>query len=534
MSNDKENSPLAGVPASTTSPSRQRGSNSSGSRLRAASIKLMESSPPLGFMQATGEAAAKAPSLAEIRRGSFGNSGWDAEGQRRNSIASGKSGRQSLSRENPAQSPALSSRSQKASGSSTFPRDTVDDTLFEDKITSVDDGFPEMVFGRGEMVDQSYVRGPKKERQESELADLDDDYELRPKRGSKNLKAIFGESPRPSASIHPSQENAQPIVPDANGVYPNGYKFPPKYTWVQSIIIGLKGFWKFTITPLGFLIIVYGLNVVAWGGMLFLLLCNASPAMCWVNGKFDCNDIDCPRRVWLEIDSQILNALFCVTGFGLIPWRFRDFYYLLQWRLRKSETAFRKLAGIHRSWFRLPESDLLPVKPSHYSDVETGSTPDSTSPLATYSGVEDLNNPALPLPLKKAPDQPLTGVRASPTKPWKLDYVIWLFVWNTFLQTVLSGFMWGYNRYDRPSWSTGLFVAMAFIVAMMAGLMQFNEGKRIKKVEGVPVAVAKKLKDVEAREKAEVRNTGVRGSVVGKENGETRGEKWRKILASLG
>ncbi|KFY94778.1 hypothetical protein V498_03727 [Pseudogymnoascus sp. VKM F-4517 (FW-2822)] len=30
-----------------------------------------------------------------------------------------------------------------------------------------------------------------------------------------------------------------------------------------------------------------------------------------------CDDINSPRRVWIEIDSQILNALFCVTGFGL-------------------------------------------------------------------------------------------------------------------------------------------------------------------------------------------------------------------------
>jgi MFS family permease len=32
------------------------------------------------------------------------------------------------------------------------------------------------------------------------------------------------------------------------------------------------------------------------------------------------------RKVWIEIDSQILNALFCVTGLGLIPWRVRDLY----------------------------------------------------------------------------------------------------------------------------------------------------------------------------------------------------------------
>ena len=201
--------------------------------------------------------------------------------------------------------------------------------------------------------------------------------------------------------------------------------------------------------------------------------------MCYpehLHGVKDCNDIDSPRRIWVEIDSQVVNALFCVTGFGLIPWRFRDWYYLIQWRVMKKQEALRKLAGIHNSWFRLSGSEQLPSHP----DI-----------------VLDESDPALPLPPKKIPPAPLTGARAPPTSLWKLDYVILLFVANTFLQAVLSGFMWGLNRYDRPSWSTGLFVALASIVAAMAGIMQFQEGKKIKKVEGVPVDEAEKSVDVE-------------------------------------
>ena len=71
--------------------------------------------------------------------------------------------------------------------------------------------------------------------------------------------------------------------------------------------------------------------------------------------------------MWLEIDSQILNALFCVTGLGLVPWRFRDLYYLLRWRLTSEEKhgreakmyGLRVLAGIHHGWFRLPGSETL-------------------------------------------------------------------------------------------------------------------------------------------------------------------------------
>ncbi|TGZ84549.1 hypothetical protein EX30DRAFT_337063 [Ascodesmis nigricans] len=180
------------------------------------------------------------------------------------------------------------------------------------------------------------------------------------------------------------------------------------------------------------------LNVVAWGGMLFLLLINASPAMCHPT----CNDINSPRRIWIEIDSQILNALFCVTGFGLIPWRFRDLWYLLKWRCGGRRDALERLAGIHEAWFRLEPG----------VDVEKTEQEEETT--------------------------------ASPTKTWKLDYVIWLYCWNTFFQCCLSGFMWGMDRYERPAWSTGLFVALACLVAGLAGGMVWWETRKVKRVEG--------------------------------------------------
>lgn len=186
-----------------------------------------------------------------------------------------------------------------------------------------------------------------------------------------------------------------------------------------------------------------------------------------------CNHINSPRRKWIEWDSQILNALFCVTGFGLAPWRFRDLYFLLQYRIQKKQIALRRLAGIHRGWFRLPESTELRVNLGP-ATVEQWTVPEESL--------------AIPYPEHKIPDAPLTAVRAPPTKLWKLDLVIWLMVWNTFLQCVLSGFMWGLNRYDRPSWSTGLFVGLACSVAGIGGLFMFLEGKAVKGIEGVPLS----------------------------------------------
>jgi hypothetical protein len=260
----------------------------------------------------------------------------------------------------------------------------------------------------------------------------------------------------------------------------NTYTPPPKLPWATSTKIALLSFWKWSRTPLGFAITLYGLNVVAWGGMLFLLLCNAAPAMCHPT----CNDINSPRRIWIEIDSQILNALFCVTGFGLIPWRFRDLYWLLVYRgvlARNRERrirGLRMLGGIHRSWFRLPGSEKWQLTDS-------------------ITAEELVHSPSMPLPLTKKLTPPLTGVRAPPTSMWRMDFVIWMNVWNTFFQACLCGFMWGMNRYNRPSWSTGLFVAIACIVAGLGGIMMAMEGKKVKRVEGVPWKSALVVEDVE-------------------------------------
>ncbi len=65
--------------------------------------------------------------------------------------------------------------------------------------------------------------------------------------------------------------------------------------------------------------------------------------------------------------------------------------------------------------------------------------------------------------------------------------MIWCFVWNTFGQGALSGVMWGLNRYDRLSWTTGFLVGVACIIAIMGGVVQAVEGNHVKSIEGVRV-----------------------------------------------
>lgn len=179
------------------------------------------------------------------------------------------------------------------------------------------------------------------------------------------------------------------------------------------------------------------------GGMLFLLMCNAAPAMCHPS----CNSLDSSRRIWIEIDSQILNALFCVTGFGLAPWRVCDLCHWCLWRLGRSEQSRHKglgrLADVHANWFiRSTNLGMLPT------------TKNQTDPYA-------IQNTTTPL--------------------WKMDIVVWGNMLNTVFQICLAVCMWAMNRFNRPSWTTGPLVCLVCLIAAVAGTLMWLERRRMKK-----------------------------------------------------
>lgn len=186
--------------------------------------------------------------------------------------------------------------------------------------------------------------------------------------------------------------------------------------------------------------------------MLFFLLLKAAPAMC----NPSCDDDYSARKIWLEIDSQILNALFCVTGFGLAPWRFRDWYWMMRSVHFHDQYSMRRLFNQNKAWFR---------PPAWFTENE-GWRSDGELEKATF-----------------------TGERAPPTSMWKLAFTIDMMVLNTLLQAVLSFFMWHYNRLNRPSWATGTFIALGCGVSMFAGIMSWWEGRKVKKIEGPEIKV---------------------------------------------
>jgi hypothetical protein len=398
----------AGSPLSPSNTNKsQDGTPKSGGLLRKAQEAFTQSRPPVGMHHAMGSFGSGIPSVSDVQKGNYNADGWSGPGQRRNSQAHRPSDWHVMHLHNERKK--------------SFAPDLKKEPIVEVEKTTTPS---------------------------SEKGGLD---------GITSIQT--GEASTTSAVLTPHD----PSIP-----YANGYQFPPKHTKWYATKVFLIGSWKFVTTPFGFLVTIYALNVVAWGGMLFLILCHATPAMAHPSY----NDDYSGAKIWLEIDSQILNALFCVTGLGLIPWRFRDLYYLLQWRWKKNPEGLRRLAGIHRGWFRLQGSQEL-----------------STTYNAAHDGlVPGVDESTVAVPLSLTPDPPLTGERAPPSKYWKLDFVIWAFVINTLLQIMLCGFMWGENRFHRPGWVVGLLISVACIVAMAGGWMIFKEGKAVKKVEGVPVS----------------------------------------------
>lgn len=479
---------------------------------------MLNSDPAPGFFAATAQATSRAPTFGEIRRGSFGEEGWAA----RQHAASRGSGSGSSRDKGRSWSGSSWSRLGKKGS-----RDSVKDGSGHSHGGATLEPFAPLT--------EEPTRISEDVREEAGHGQGGVGEAIHEKHGDLSLgeSAVMPRSPLPGRSnaelpeTKPLEKHANdpgvsapPHQQDISRTHTSGYIPPPKLPWTQSTAIALKGFWRWFITPFGFLVTLYGLNVVAWGGMLFLLLCNASPAMCHApiptpeNRQkmspaaaldlpgpyyFNCNDINSPRRIWIEIDSQILNALFCVTGFGLVPWRFRDLYYILRYRFASARKqglegkmyGLRVLAGIHRGWFRLPGSETLDTTDmqDYMRRLEKGNSSSPTSSTGADLESNALGSPGhdirVPVPLSKAPTYPMTSVRAPPTKIWLMDFFIWCQVWNTFFQCCLCGFMWGQDRYDRPPWSTGLFVALACIIAGVGGVVSYVEGRKVKRVEGV-------------------------------------------------
>ncbi|KAG9788804.1 hypothetical protein KCU88_g1664, partial [Aureobasidium melanogenum] len=461
--------------------------SSRANRTRTSSLiqSFVESHPPLGMWQATGEVGSKIPTLPEIRNGAFADDGWTHEGQmERRGAKPTEIHRQRMERTSSASTRTRKSSLSAGANANASANANVHPVIVEERH----DYFPGNRKASIPLQEPLVEEATATQQEQKPSENYTDTAEKKQYQYQSSISSQQHDPNEPQ-TIH--IQNG----PDETGTYPNGYRFPKKHTWKQSTMIGLRAFWKFVLTPFGFVMTIYGLNIIGWGAMIFFVLLKAAPAMCHPN----CEDDSSARQKWIEIDSQILNALFCVTAFGLFPWRARDFYYLMRWRLLGDQLCHRRLAGIYRSWYRLPGSDKLPenLGPPPVYDKKHPRTPESPPPFSDEEIVKLEENPAIPIPVTSMPEAPLTGVRAPPSKSWTLDLVVWMYILNTGFQVCLCVWMWHFNRFNRPSWGTGVFITLGCLVGICAGICVFVEGSRIKRIEGIPVQEYDVLESVE-------------------------------------
>lgn len=179
-------------------------------------------------------------------RGSFGSEGGSAEAQieERERLSSIARRRSSQTGDEPSLRPSMSgSKSSRSAGSG----------LHLDGLPKVFDDEKE-----DSKLDHTLVTGAS--RRSSPFA-----Y-----RGNVNQASDGGSSdamPYSTSGLKLSQTAPTPQSDSRYRTSPfeNGYHFPPKHTRTESAMIFLKKFWNYTATWQGFLMVIYGLNVVAWG-----------------------------------------------------------------------------------------------------------------------------------------------------------------------------------------------------------------------------------------------------------------------------
>ncbi|KAK1080276.1 hypothetical protein LTR33_005675 [Friedmanniomyces endolithicus] len=204
---------------------------------------ILRKDPPLGFFAATAGTASQAPTMGEIRSGSFGSGGWNGEEQLQRRWTT-------LSQD---------SAQYRSPGETEVGRDQ--------------EGGRVLLESHGLSEEPSDINDADKRQEE-----LAPSTPIRPYRKEEEESRI-----EPAVShdtlIRTGQDRITPMS-GTRRVYSSGYIPPPVIPWTTSTVIALKAFSRWVCTPFGFLLTLYGLNVVAWGGMLFLLLCNASGPMC--------------------------------------------------------------------------------------------------------------------------------------------------------------------------------------------------------------------------------------------------------------
>lgn len=221
----------------------------------------------------------------------------------------------------------------------------------------------------------------------------------------------------------------------------------------------LRGLWAFLKTPMGIVMAIYGFLVAFWGAAIVFFL-----------GKL-INLHNAERQAfWVELTCQIENALFTITGVGLIPWRAIDTYRIV--RIWHYQRLIRK---------RRQQRGLPPLE-------DENDIPDPTKDPDQV--LEPRRQEMLVLQQTKfAKSQTWYIPHMTDThKAFPISTALWICLLtdgNSFFQCLLCGCMWGMDRYTRPAWTTGTLVPASFLCGIAAAVFIWYGGKKTKRTAEV-------------------------------------------------
>jgi hypothetical protein len=212
---------------------------------------------------------------------------------------------------------------------------------------------------------------------------------------------------------------------------------------------------------LGTLFGIYGFLVVFWGTALVFFLAK------WINvGNTTTQDF------WVEVCEQIENGLFCLTGIGLIPWRLIDTYRMTKiWYYKSLTRKLRKKAGLPQ----LYDKDDLPDPTFDPNYVH----------VLTDKQEYELHHQQKKFMKSQTWYRP-HGTETHRAFPINTAMLICLLNdGNSVFQCMLAACMWSLNRFNRPAWTTGLLIPLAFGCGICSGVLIWQGGKKTKRTERV-------------------------------------------------
>ncbi|KAG8679255.1 hypothetical protein FRC08_017102, partial [Ceratobasidium sp. 394] len=237
---------------------------------------------------------------------------------------------------------------------------------------------------------------------------------------------------------------------------------------------GLAGFWGYIKTPMGFISFVYGFLCAFWGAAIVLFLAK----------MINLHNED-RQGFWVEVSSQVENALFTVTGVGLIPWRVIDTYRIAKiWHYRQVTRKLRRKAGLPAL---IDGNDLPdPIYNPNYVHVLSEKQQNELH----YQQQQFMSNQTWYRPHE---------TETHKAFPIKTALIICLLIdFNSVFQVMLCACMWSMNRFQRPAWTTGTLIPASFLCGIAAGVLIWRSGNQTKKVKEVEQRLREAL-DMESR-----------------------------------